>query len=108
MNSTKEISRRKFVKLFGSVVAGGTILGVSGVLLHQNLASEETTWHAGECPFPNEKSCSSCNLRHNCTIVRPPTEEIPTEETTFERGVCPFPGMPCSTCELRENCPARM
>ena len=107
MESTKKISRKKFLQLCGTVVAGGAILGISGVLLRRNLAEEETTWYASECPFPNEKSCSNCNLRHNCTFVRPPTEET-SEETIFERGVCPFPGVPCSTCELRDNCPARM
>lgn len=31
-----KISRKKFLSLFGTVVAGGSIVGVSGVLLHKN------------------------------------------------------------------------
>ena len=98
MESNKKTSRRKFLQLCGTVVAGGTIVGLSSVLLQRNLASEKVTWQGGECPFPNA-SCSACNLRQNCLVVN--------RERSVQRGECPFPGIPCSACELRNNCPAR-
>ncbi|MDR2929165.1 MAG: hypothetical protein LBV41_13360 [Cytophagaceae bacterium] len=45
MKSQKEkISRKKFLQVVGSAVAGGSIVGVSGVLLHKNsMRSKENT-----------------------------------------------------------------
>ncbi|MDR0333328.1 MAG: hypothetical protein LBI15_07655 [Dysgonamonadaceae bacterium] len=59
----KNISRKQFFKTCGSLLAGGSIVALSGVLLHRNLTADET-----DCPFPNETACSSCKA--NCPLTK--------------------------------------
>ena len=41
--STHHVSRKKFLGVFGSVIAGGSIVGVSGALLRKNSSAQKNT-----------------------------------------------------------------
>ncbi|MDR1730393.1 MAG: hypothetical protein LBR52_07010 [Prevotellaceae bacterium] len=52
-----KISRRKFLQLCGSILAGGTIAGLSGILLHKRFAvPDETVKNSGVNPKGNHFS----------------------------------------------------
>ena len=55
-----DISRKKFLQTCGSLIAGGSILGVSGMLLHnKNVPSKSNRISAGDLAKLNERAGSS-------------------------------------------------
>ena len=64
MEKKQKISRRNFLQKCGSVVAGGSIAGLSGILLHRNLTADESQ-KVDACISPRT-SCSDCEV--NCPV----------------------------------------
>ena len=57
MDNKQNISRRKFLQTCGSFIAGGSILGVTCVLLHKRFGQEAPT---------EQTYCSVCKI--NCSL----------------------------------------
>lgn len=57
--SNKNISRKKFLRSFGAVLAGGAVVGVSGVVIKNNLQKEELAVDANQVKSPVNKGSIS-------------------------------------------------
>lgn len=66
----QNISRKKFLRLCGSFIAGGSILGLTGILLQKTSLLRTSITRQEACSDEAKRSNDACNICHvkNCPL----------------------------------------